>query len=127
MNAEDALGILGCQSSCSGHRIASMGSDNLLISFQAPDRCGLASPSANAGVTVVPHAPPEQSEPAITSIRFTLIFANDRKVPTRDVRFRLKCLRPAFYKRVLLRHHAPNNATVSHQGVDARLWSQGAI
>lgn len=69
MNAKHPLGILCSESSRRRHGVAAMSSDHLLISLEASDRNTLAASRLRIEA-VTAYAPPELSEPAITSMRF---------------------------------------------------------
>lgn len=67
MDIIDALGILRRQSSSSRHGITAMGGDNLLVRFETPDL--MVSCKVRMFWAISTYAPPELSDPAITSIR----------------------------------------------------------
>ena len=69
MDSIDSLSVLCSQRRCGGHGIAAMYGDHFLVGFKPTVISALAYFSATAefGQT---DAPPELSEPAITSIRF---------------------------------------------------------
>jgi hypothetical protein len=65
-----AQGVLSCQCSRSRHCITSVGCNDLLICFQTAVGLWLADPYQFVRFKQGAYAPPELSEPAITSIRF---------------------------------------------------------
>ena len=69
MNAVDALSVLCSQGRRGSHGIAAMGGDHFLIGFE-PSNCGALAPKFVFGKLERTYAPPELSEPAITSMRF---------------------------------------------------------
>ena len=72
MNARDTLGVLSSQSGGRGHGIAHMSSNHFLVSFQSAGP--VLALMSTTGHKLMTDAPPELSEPAMTSIRLVSIF-----------------------------------------------------
>ena len=71
VNVRYTLRILGSQSGSCGHGIAAMGSNDFLVSFQSAVFVLVVKRKVRRGKT---DAPPELSEPAMTSIRLLSMF-----------------------------------------------------
>ena len=71
VNIEYALCVLCCQSGRRGHRVAAMNGDDFLVGFEAAAKEISKAGISHCDVCCRTYAPPELSDPAMTSIRLS--------------------------------------------------------